>query len=172
MTMDNLIKILATIAVIGLIIYYALESKHQREQKSKNKVKKILSENVKFMIFGNEGSPNIALGKDNCVYLLDSNNVTLHKFTLDEVLDLNIHYHIRADKNSSVISPSLTLDNQTYIDKVDLNLRVVDGNEYAVGYVPYMKHVESNEVRSKIIQMKRFILMVEREKEGNSVVNN
>ena len=35
-----------------------------------------------------------------------------------------------------------------------------------------MKHVESNEVRSKIIQMKRFILMVEREKEGNSVVNN
>ena len=165
MTMDNLIKILATIAVIGIIIYYALESKHQREQKSKNKVKKILSENVKFMIFGNEGSPNIALGKDNCVYLL-------HKFTLDEVLDLNIHYHIRADKNSSVISPSLTLDNQTYIDKVDLNLRVVDGNEYAVGYVPYMKHVESNEVRSKIIQMKRFILMVEREKEGNSVVNN
>ena len=164
MTMDNLIKILATIAVIGIIIYYALESKHQREQKSKNKVKKILSENVKFMIFGNEGSPNIALGKDNCVYLLDSNNVTLHKFTLDEVLDLNIH--------SSVISPSLTLDNQTYIDKVDLNLRVVDGNEYAVGYVPYMKHVESNEVRSKIIQMKRFILMVEREKEGNSVVNN
>ena len=163
MTMDNLIKILATIAVIGIIIYYALESKHQREQKSKNKVKKILSENVKFMIFGNEGSPNIALGKDN---------VTLHKFTLDEVLDLNIHYHIRADKNSSVISPSLTLDNQTYIDKVDLNLRVVDGNEYAVGYVPYMKHVESNEVRSKIIQMKRFILMVEREKEGNSVVNN
>ena len=113
MTMDNLIKILATIAVIGIIIYYALESKHQREQKSKNKVKKILSENVKFMIFGNEGSPNIALGKDNCVYLLDSNNVTLHKFTLDEVLDLNIHYHIRADKNSSVISPSLTLDNQT-----------------------------------------------------------
>ena len=91
MTMDNLIKILATIAVIGIIIYYALESKHQREQKSKNKVKKILSENVKFMIFGNEGSPNIALGKDNCVYLLDSNNVTLHKFTLDEVLDLNIH---------------------------------------------------------------------------------
>ena len=158
MTMDNLIKILATIAVIGIIIYYALESKHQREQKSKNKVKKILS--------------NIALGKDNCVYLLDSNNVTLHKFTLDEVLDLNIHHHIRADKNSSVISPSLTLDNQTYIDKVDLNLRVVDGNEYAVGYVPYMKHVESNEVRSKIIQMKRFILMVEREKEGNSVVNN
>ena len=152
MTMDNLIKILATIAVIGIIIYYALESKHQREQKSKNKVKKILSETVKFMIFGNEGSPNIALGKDNCVYLLDSNNVTLHKFTLDEVLDLNIHYHIRADKNSSVISPSLTLDNQTYIDKVDLNLRVVDGNEYAVGYVPYMKHVES--------------------KEGNSVVNN
>ena len=44
MTMDNLIKILATIAVIGIIIYYALESKHQREQKSKNKVKKILSE--------------------------------------------------------------------------------------------------------------------------------
>ena len=114
----------------------------------------------------------VLIGKDNCVYLLDSNNVTLHKFTLDEVLDLNIHYHIRADKNSSVISPSLTLDNQTYIDKVDLNLRVVDGNEYAVGYVPYMKHVESNEVRSKIIQMKRFILMVEREKEGNSVVNN
>lgn len=82
MTMDNLIKILATIAVIGIIIYYALESKHQREQKSKNKVKEILSENVKFMIFGNEGSPNIALGKDNCVYLLDSNNVTLHKFTI------------------------------------------------------------------------------------------
>lgn len=172
MTMDNLIKVLASIAVIGIIIYYALESKHQREQKSKNKVKKILSENVKFMIFGNEGSPNIALGKDNCVYLLDSNNVTLHKFTLDEVLDLNIHYHIRADKNSNVVSPSLTLNNHTYIDKLDLNLRAVDGNEYAVSYVPYMKHAESNEVRSKIIQMKRFILMVAREKEGNSVVNN
>lgn len=171
MTMDNILKVLASIAIIGIIIYYALESKNQREQKSKNKVKKILSENVKFMIFGNEGSPNIALGKDNCIYLLDSNNVTLHKFTLDQVEDINIHYHIRADKNNNVISPSLTLNNQTYIDKLDLNLRSA-GNEYAISYVPYMKHAESNEVRSKVIQMKRFILMVEREKEGNSVVNN
>lgn len=171
MTMDIILKVLAAIAIIGIIIYYALESKNQREQKSKNKVKKILSENVKFMIFGNEGSPNIALGKDNCIYLLDSNNVTLHKFTLDQVEDINIHYHIRADKNNNVISPSLTLNNQTYIDKLDLNLRSA-GNEYAISYVPYMKHAESNEVRSKVIQMKRFILMVEREKEGNSVVNN
>ena len=60
MTMDNLIKILATIAVIGIIIYYALESKHQREQKSKNKVKKILSENVKFMIFHAGGRLRLA----------------------------------------------------------------------------------------------------------------
>lgn len=171
MTMDIILKVLAAIAIIGIIIYYALESKNQREQKSKNKVKKILSENVKFMIFGNEGSPNIALGKDNCIYLLDSNNVTLHKFTLDQVEDINIHYHIRADKNNNVISPSLTLNNQTYIDKLDLNLRSA-GNEYAISYVPYMKHAESNEVRSKVIQMKRFILMVEREKEENSVVNN
>ena len=171
MTMDIILKVLAAIAIIGIIIYYALESKNQREKKSKNKVKKILSENVKFMIFGNEGSPNLALGKDNCIYLLDSNNVTLHKFTLDQVEDINIHYHIRADKNNNVISPSLTLNNQTYIDKLDLNLRSA-GNEYAISYVPYMKHAESNEVRSKVIQMKRFILMVEREKEGNSVVNN
>ena len=171
MTMDIILKVLAAIAIIGIIIYYALESKNQREQKSKNKVKKILSENVKFMIFGNEGSPNIALGKDNCIYLLDSNNVTLHKFTLDQVEDINIHYHIRADKNNNVISPSLTLNNQTYIDKLDLNLRSA-GNEYAISYVPYMKHAESNEVRSKVIQLKRFILMVEREKEGNSVENN
>ncbi|MGM9530293.1 hypothetical protein [Intestinibacter sp.] len=171
MTMDNILKVLASIAIIGIIIYYALESKNQREQKSKNKAKKILSENVKFMIFGNEGSPNIALGKDNCIYLLDSNNVTLHKFTLDEVDDINIHYHIRADKNSGVISPSLTLNNQTFIDKIDLNLRA-NGSDYAISYVPYMKHAESNEVRSKIIQMKRFILMIEREKEGNNVVNN
>lgn len=172
MTMDIIVKLLATIAIIGIIIYYALESKHQREQKSKTKAKKILSENVKFMIFGNEGSPNIALGKDNCVYLLDSNYIALHKFMLDDVLDINIHYHIRADKNSNVISPSLTLNNQTYIDKIDLSLRTIEGNNYAVSYVPYMKHVESNEVRSKIIQMKRFILMVEREKHGDSVVNN
>lgn len=170
MTMDILVKLLATIAIVGIIIYYALESKHQKEQKSKTKVKKIVSENVKFMIFGNEGSPNIALGKDNCIYLLDSKYVTLHKFTLDEVLDINIHYHIRADKNSNVISPSLTLNNQTYIDKIDLNLRTVENIDYAVSYVPYMKHVESNEVRSKIIQMKRFILMVEREKQGDNVV--
>ena len=72
MTMDNLIKILATIAVIGIIIYYALESKHQREQKSKNKVKKILSENVKFMIFGNEGrSEERRVGKE-CLRLCRS----------------------------------------------------------------------------------------------------
>lgn len=172
MTIDILVKILATIAIIGIIIYYALENKHSREQKSNTKVKKIVSENVKFMIFGNEESPNIALGKDNCIYLLDSKYVALHKFTLDDVLDLNIHYHIRADKNSNVISPSLTLDNQTYIDKIDLNLRTIKGEDYAVSYVPYMKHVESNEVRSKIIQMKRFILMVEREKRGYSVVND
>ena len=171
MTMDNILKILALIAIVGIIIYYLLENKNQREQKSQTKVRKILSENVKFMIFGNEDSANIALGKDNCIYLLDSNNVTLHKFTLDEVDDINIHYHIRADKNNSVISPSLTLNNQTYIDKLDLNLSS-NGSDYAISYVPYMKHVESNEVRSKIIQMKRFILMVEREKEGNNVVNN
>ncbi len=37
MTMDNLIKILATIAVIGIIIYYALESKHQENKNQKIK---------------------------------------------------------------------------------------------------------------------------------------
>lgn len=171
MTMDNILKVIVVIVIAGVVIYYLFEMQKRRQQESMNKSRKILSENVKFMIFGNENSPNIALGKDSCVYLLDSNNVTLNKFTLDQIDDINIHYHIRADKSNNVISPSLTLDNQTFIDKLDLNLRSGE-SDYAISYVPYVKHVESNEVRSKIIQMKRFILMVEREKEGNDAVNS
>lgn len=170
MTVENILRVLVVIALIGVIMYYLLETKIQREQKDRHKIQKNISENVRFMIYGNQNSPNVALGKDNYVYILNQ-NTPIEKIDLDDILSIDVHYHIRADKDKNVISPSLKLDNHTFIDKLDLKISTYN-QDFFIGYVPYMKHVESNEVRSKIIQMKRFKMMIEREKDEDGIVNN
>lgn len=165
MTMEAVLEILAVGALIGIIIYYILETKTQKQEKSKNENQKNISKNVRFMIYGNQDSPNIALGKDNYVYIVSSSKEDeVTKISLYDITNVEIHYHIRADKDKNVISPQLKLDNHTFIDQLDLKVSTELKNYY-LSYTPYMKHVESNEVRSKIIQMKRLKLMIEKEKD-------